>query len=112
MAELSVQRIVLTGLNPTYAAAAGGGDNFLNDGRTVIHVKNGGAGPITVTADGANPDQWGVTGNDHDAAVSVPNAGERIIGPFRRDRFNDANSKVNLAYSGVTSVTIAVLQLP
>lgn len=109
MADLTVQKVVLTGLNPSYEAAAAGGDAFVNSGRTFIHVKNGGAGSIDVTVDSQTPCSQGY---DHDAVVAVPAGEERMIGPFTKERFNDNDEKVQIAYSGVTSVTIAAIEVP
>lgn len=108
MATLTVQSVTLTGLNPAYVAASGGGDDFVNDGKTFLHVKNGGASPITVTV--ATPAQVG--GLDlADVAVSVPNAGERMIGPFQTNLFNASTGKTSISYSGVTSVTVAAIRV-
>ena len=109
MATLTKQSVVLTGLNPSYVAAAAGGDEFVNSGRAFIHVKNGGAGSIDVTVDSQAPCSQGY---DHDAVVAVPAGEERMIGPFPKDRFNDSSEKVQITYSGVTSVTIAVVEVP
>jgi len=109
MATLSVQIAVLAGLTPAYSACAAGGDEFANSGREVIHVKNGHTAPWTVTA---NSQAICSQGYDHDAAVVVTNAQERIIGPFPKARFDDANAKVQLTYSGVTALTIAVIRVP
>lgn len=114
MAVLTKQKLSVTpGLVPTYAAAAGGGDSFVNDqadgSRTFIHVKNGGGSSITLTVDDPNsksPD--GATAWNPDLAVTVANASERMIGPIG-PRFIDGNGNTNITYSGVTSVTIAVL---
>lgn len=108
MALLSVQKIVKEGLAPTYAAAAVGGDQFPNNGQSFIHVKNGGSGAITVTLDSVKGCDQGF---DHDLTVNVPATGERMIGPFEQSRFNNADQRVSLTYSGVTSVTIAVLSI-
>lgn len=109
MATLSVQRAVLTGLNPTYAAAGAAGDEFVNSGKAVLHVKNGSAGSINVTINSQTPCNYGV---DHDLVVAVPAGAERIIGPFAKSRFNDASEKVQISYSAVASVTVAVLEVP
>lgn len=101
MAQLTVQETSLTGLAPTFTAADAAGDTFENDGQTVLHVKNGSAAAITATVDSVRPCNYGF---DHDAAVSVPAGGERIIGPFERNRFGTTAS---VAYSAVTSVTVA-----
>jgi hypothetical protein len=109
MATLSIQIAVIAGLTPAYGACAAGGDEFVNSGREVIHVKNGHTAPQTVTV---NSQAACSQGFDHDAAVVVTNAQERIIGPFPKARFDDPNAKVQLTYSGVTALTIAVIQVP
>ena len=109
MATLAVQVSTLSGLTPSYGACAAGGDEFPNSGKEVIHVKNAHTSPWTVTVNSqANCNQ----GFDHDAAVAVPNGQERIIGPFPKSRFDDTANKVQLTYSGVTALTIAVVQVP
>lgn len=104
MALLSGQNVAPTGLSPSYSAAAGGGDSFFNDGRTFLHVKNGGGGSINVTIDANVACN---IGTEHDLVVAVPNGQERMIGPFPTNRFLDT---VNITYSGVTSVTIAAIR--
>lgn len=110
MALLTVQEISRSGLGPTYASAAGGGDTFANDGRTMVHIKNGGGAPITLTA--VTPlvvDGLAVA----DLTVTVTNGQERMVGPFPVGTFNDpATGQVALTYSGVTSVTVGVFRLP
>jgi hypothetical protein len=111
MAVLSVQKIVPGGTAPTYAAAAGGGDSYPATGGEFVHVKNGGGAPITVTVDGPNADNFGVTGDNHDAVITVPNGGERMFRVVDMARHRDVNGSVQLAYSGVTSVTVGVFSM-
>lgn len=106
MADLTVQKVALTGLAPTFSTASAGGDKFINKGTEIIHIKNGGASPITLTIDSIEKCSHGF---DHDLAISVPNGGERIIGPLGVNRFNGIDGKVSLTYSAVTSVTLAIL---
>lgn len=108
MATLSVQKVGLTGLAPTFAVASAGGDDFLNSGRVVLYVKNGGTSDQIVTVNSQTPCNYGF---DHDVVVTVPASGERIIGPFAKQRFDDPNGKVQISYSGVTSVTVAALEV-
>ena len=109
MATLTVQEISLTGLTISFAAAAGGGDQFANSGKEFLYVKNGGGGSINVTVDSQTLcDQ----GNDHDAVVAVGAGSEECIGPFNKGRFDDSSENVQITYSGVTSVTVAVVRLP
>lgn len=106
MATLTAQTIVRAGLEATYAAAAGGGDEFVNTGVEVLHVKNASVGDITVTVvSQATVDGLAVA----DRAVVVTAGEERFIGPFPTNVYNDANQKIQVTYSGVTTLTIAVL---
>jgi hypothetical protein len=109
MALLNVQRTGLTGLATTFTAASAGGDSFVNSGRAYLHVKNGDTTDKTITVNSQTPCNYGF---DHDAVVTVPAAGERIIGPFPKNRFDDANGQVQITYSAVTSVTVAVVEVP
>ncbi len=111
MATLATQTIRRTGVTPSYAAAAGGGDQFTPGPRTFLHVKNGGGAPITVTVvtpGSALPDVAVA-----DLAVSVTNAQERMIGPFPPEYFADPalSGQAAITYSAVTSVTIGVFEL-
>ncbi len=103
MAQLTVQKISLSGTDPSFAAASAGGDTFANDGNTVLRVKNGGTAAISVTVDAITPCNFGF---DHDASVSVPAGGAREIGPFPQNRFGVTAA---VSYSGVTSVTVAAV---
>lgn len=89
-------------------AASGGGDKFLNDSVSFLWIKNGGGSSITVTL------TWGtggtVDGQTPTARTVTINAGDsQVIGPFNPNFYNDANGFMNWTYSGVTSVTIAVI---
>lgn len=109
MADLTVQIPALAGAALTYVSAAAGGDDFINNGRIMLNVKNAGGSPCTVTVNAqVNCNQ----GFDHDDAVVVPaTTGDRWIGPFAVAQFNKPDDgKVYFTYSGVTSVTVAAMQ--
>lgn len=109
MATLSTQVVALSGLNPTFGAAAGGGDKMECGDRNWLHVKNGGGASVTVTLD-ATAAVRGQTVAD--LAVTVPAAGERMIGPVSADLFQSPSDGLcAIAYSGVTSVTVASLRI-
>lgn len=111
MADLATQEITLAGLGAAYSAAAGGGDTFTPGEDVVLHVKNGGVAPITVTVVTPNTSVGGLA--IADSVTSVPNAGDRFIGPFPAQHFaRSSDGKVDITYSGVTSVTLAVLKAP
>jgi len=116
MAALTVQNIVAPGLSPAYAAAAAGGDTISvrTDERDVVHIKNGGAGAVTVTVAAVSTSvgvpSYGTLAVP-DMAVSIPAGEERFIGPFPHAYINSI-ANVSLTYSGVTTVTVAAIRLP
>lgn len=115
MAELTVQEVVLTGLETTFVSADVGGDTFSNDGRTFLWVDNASGGDITVTLDAvavAVEKQGFGSVPVTDTAVVVTAGEERLIGPLGIQRFNTSDSKVAVTYSGVTSLTVAAVRLP
>lgn len=108
MAALTVQTLTLTGVAPTYNAAAAGGDTFVNNGKTFLHVKNTGAS-TTVTVDSVTACNQG---SDHDSVTTVPaTTGDRMIGPFEMSRFNSGTGTAAITYSQVTGITVAVVSL-
>jgi hypothetical protein len=109
MAVLSVETATVSGLEATDNAANAGGDSFANDGNTFLNVKNGSGGDITVTVNSqvTNPCPGQAAA---DIAVVITAGEERIIGPFNQQAFNNANGQVELTYSGVTSLTVAVIK--
>jgi hypothetical protein len=109
MATLTVQTTDLDGVVPSYVAAAGGGDEFPNDGRTMLHLKNGSGGAITVTVDAlVDCDQ----GFNHDSVTSVGAGAEAMIGPFDIRVFNNQTTqRAAITYSDVTTLTIAAIKV-
>lgn len=114
MAVLTVQRISSTKAALTLAAAAGGGDSFPNTGKEMLAIKNAGSQiTLTVTASGPACDYGVAATTAHDQTHTIPaDSATYLIGPFPTKQFNDANGRVQLAYSGVTTVTVQVLALP
>lgn len=117
MAALSIQPILVTGLAASYAAATGGGDTMAHSSsaRRVLHVKNAGVGSInvTITKQISTVRVPGVASAlaVADLVVAVANGAEKFIGPFS-DAYGDSSGNVNISYSGVSSVTVAALELP
>lgn len=111
MADLSVQDVNIFGATPAYAAASAAGDRFQprTTGAVLLHVKNGGASAQTVTMDDpTSRSPVGATAFDPDVSISIPAGGERMIAVT--NRFVDNNGWVNLAWSGVTTVTLGVFR--
>lgn len=108
MAALAAQSVATAGLTPTYAAAAGGGDTAPIGTNLLLHVINGGGSSVTVTL--VTP---GTSGGlaIADTALTVA-AGASAFVPLRAVYRNPVTGRAAITYSGVTSVTVAVLQLP
>lgn len=109
MALLTVQALAKeVGMVPTYGAVAAS-DEFPNDGKTFLHVKNGGASPDTVTiTTPATASGIAIA----DPTVVVTNGTEKMIGPFDPTLFNAADGNVDVAHSYTTTVTCAVIRMP
>lgn len=108
MALLTKQSITRAGATPAYVAATGGGDTVAVGDHTFLHVKNGHTSSWTVTVNSVENCNQGF---DHDLAVVVPNAAERIIGPINAPRFGDSATPAAITYSGVTALTIAAFTI-
>lgn len=111
MATLTSQKIVRTGLAPTYAAAAAGlSDKFTPGPQTFLHVKNtnGATRTVSVATVGAPiPDLTKTF-----AAVSLPaTTGDKMIGPFPPEHFQGSDGLATITWSVDTGVTVAVLDL-
>jgi len=108
MATLTVQNISLTGITPSYASAAAGGDEFANTGDTYFQIKNGGS-EITLTIE--TPAK--IEGIDiAEITVTIPaTTGDKVIGPFDPSIFNQSTGRVAVTYSAVTTVTVGAFKL-
>lgn len=82
---------------------------FPNDGRVFLHVKKSGAGICNVGV--ITPGT--VRGKAiADASIAIPaSTGDKMIGPFAPDLYNDANGLVSVTFSEVTGLSVAVVRL-
>lgn len=109
MAQLAVQQASLSGTPVTYTAAAGGGDTFtLPHDAVALRVKNGGGSPITVSVAFPGTTPYGVA-NPVRTTSSIAAAAEVVIGPIPPSAVDVSTGLVSVTYSGVTSVTVAVV---
>ena len=110
MATLTVTKPAKAGTAFAPVAASANGDAFANTGKEFLYVDNGGGSPITVTLDCPRACSFGVTNAAHDLAVSINAGDSKLIGTFDTVRFNDDNGLVQVTYSDVTSVLVAVME--
>lgn len=109
MATLATQTVALTGLAPAYATAAAGGDKVECGDRNFLHIKNGAGSPVTVTLTSTATVRGQAAAN---VTVSVPAAGERLIGPLQPDLLlNQSDGLCAVGYSSATSVTVASVRI-
>lgn len=106
MAVLSVQQSKIGGTNLAFAAAAAGGDSFAPNERAALHVRNASAGAVTVTVVVPGNTRFGQAAPD--VPVTVP-VGDTVIGPFSSDLADPADGLVDVLYSAVASVTVALV---
>jgi hypothetical protein len=115
MATLTVQTLSSTAGLPSvagsYAAVAGGGDVFPNNGKTFCYFKNTNASTrvvtftIQATAAGGHP----ITS----PTITVPvTTGESIFGPFDQTLFNNSSGQVAMTYSASTNLSVLVVSFP
>lgn len=93
------------------AATATDGFTFVNDGKTVINIKNDGtSGALAATVDNPQPCDFGGT-TVHDVSISIPQDDDFLIGPFPKHRFNDADGKVTITLDQFDTITACAFKL-
>lgn len=112
MATLTTQAITRAGTIITPVAATGGGDAMSCGANNFLRVVNGGGGSINVTiaiVAGATP--W--PNAAYTSTVVAVGAGvTKDIGPIPSGLYQDATTGLaQITYSGVTTVTVAAIQL-
>lgn len=108
MAQLAVQEIPANGgeLTVTENAAAVAGDNFANDGRTLVIVRFGAAPSGNVVIEGVPA---GDSGRDGEVTVTAGANETHVRGPFKGRNFG---AFIDLTYpSGVTDIDIGLVSM-
>jgi hypothetical protein len=109
MALLPVQQASLSGTPVTYTAAAGGGDTFtVPSGSTALRIKNGGGSAITASLAFPGTTSYGVA-NPSKTTSSIAAGAEVVVGPIPASAVDPNTGVASVTYSGVTSVTVAVV---
>lgn len=106
----TAQAFTTAGLLASYTAVTANNDAIVNNGRRVLHVKNGSGGSINVTeiinqtVDGQSPAS---------KVVAIAAGAEKFFGPWPASyNSTDGLNQVYVDYSATASVTRAVLELP
>jgi hypothetical protein len=112
MAIIVAQKILQSGLIPTYSAASVGGDKLINTGVQYFHVKNDSG--VTITASVVpvvtvfiDP----VLGRliKQTATLTLTAGQSGFVGPFETGAFNDEQGYITITCTATTSVGIAAL---
>ena len=109
--RLTPQVLTTSGITPSYTGSHSTSDTYLvrNNGRCYVHIKKSGAGDCDATFE--TPGNVG--GNAiADLVVTVPaTTGDKMIGPFPPNIYNDSVGDVNITFSEITGLTIAVVEM-
>jgi hypothetical protein len=112
MATLTTQPITRAGTLITPVAAAGGGDAMAVGSGMFLEVVNGGGSSITVTLAVPAARTYEPNVAITSPVITVVNATTRWIGPVDAATFADpVTGLCTITYSGVTTVTVAAVQL-
>jgi hypothetical protein len=108
----AIQPINTAGLNPVFDNASATGQQFANNGRRFVRIKNASAAAVTVTFE-MNNLYDGVALANGGKQVTIPaTTGDTLIGPFPATQYNNPDGNVYCDFSATASVTLAVLELP
>jgi len=94
MAELTLSATTLTG------------DDFLNDGQTVLILESSAAGPETVTITGVAAQDSGRT---ESLVVNIDNGDRAFVGPFKPRNWNNGLGRIDIVSTDVL-ITAAVVR--
>jgi len=115
MATIPIKQPTLAGVAIGYTAAADGGDQFLNDGKVMLIVRNTGSGDITATISPPIQPQSGLDFSDIDVTVTAANVSasnrNACIGPFNPEHFNDASGYVQITYDDYANTSVTVVRM-
>jgi len=112
LVQLPVQLIDTDGTNIVFRDAALLGHEYINNGNTWLHIKNGAMDVnITIVTTGYvdNEPFVGVPLAIADRVITVPANSEMVIGIFPPSLYNDVDSKVLVLYDDISNVTVAAL---
>lgn len=110
--DLTVQEITVAGTTPSYTGSLSTSDTyrFSNDGRTFLHVKKSGANNCTVTI--TTPATVAGQAVADPTVTVVASTGDKMIGPFPSNPYNDSQGIVTVSYSEVTGLTHGAFRVP
>ena len=113
MAEvrLTPQRLLPSGITPTYTGSLLTANTYQirNNGNVLLHFKKSGAGDCTVTIQ--TPKTIGGLAVSEQTVTVPATTGDKMIGPFPPNIYNDGNHDLNVTLSEITGLTVAVVEM-
>lgn len=111
MGAITVQSLETTGATIAFTAASSGlADEFINDGETYLHIKNGAATTnAVVIISQFSPVPKGLAKTN--ITVSLAGTEERIAGPFLQAAWNDSSGDVQITCTTHTNLFYAAISL-
>ncbi len=103
---ITAQRVAVAGIALATEPANVDGNSVVLDSRRILFVKNASAASVNVTLPTTTTLEGLTVGN---RVIAVPAAAERFIRPSSTSA--QPTGSVNVDYSAVTSVTVAVLEV-
>lgn len=114
MAEVALTPLVVirSGVTETLTAAnSTSGQEFVNDGHTMLLVKNVSSATVSVSFEYQGSLDGGLI-TVTNPAYAVGNGVTKIFGPFPGEIYNDSSGNVEIDYTGVVaSVSVAAIRL-
>lgn len=109
--RLTVQKCTPNGITPTNTGSLSVANTYQvrNDGKTFLHVINGGGTECNVTID--TPGNVGGLAIAQQTVAVPATTGDVMIGPFPPAIYNDPSGDLNVTFDFITSVTVATVQL-
>jgi hypothetical protein len=114
MATIVAQRILQSGLIPTYSAASAGGDKLVNTGIQYFQVRNVSGATITasvvpVVTVYIDPTLGKLV--KQTATLTLPAGQSGFLGPFETGAFNDTQGYITITCTATASVSLAALYI-
>ena len=114
MAEATLTPLVIIGSGVTQtltAANSTSGQEFVNDGKTFLLVKNASSATVSVSIEVQETWDGGLI-SPTDPSYAVGDGVTKLFGPFSGELYNDSGGNVEIDYVGVvTSVSVAAIRL-
>lgn len=108
--RITPQKLLPTGVTPAFTGSLLTTNVYVvrNTGRCMVEVKKSGAGACDVTID--TPGSVGGLAIAQQVVNVIATTGDKMIGPFPPNIYNDGSGDVRITFSEITGLTMAVVE--